>query len=297
MTAHSVTQCCRKGIGLFRGATSPFRMLPSFIIFGVGRCGTTSLYNYLTGHPNVGAAQEKEILFFDYHFNKGLAWYKKNFPLRKFYKSSQHKWITGDATPSYMHHPLAPHRIKEILPEVKLILLLRNPVERAYSHYCQKINAQLETFPFELAVRYQLQERAFFQKEKVLGNEKYFRHVYYPHAYISKGVYIENIKKWFALFPKEHILVLQNEEMSKEPQRIFQKTLAFLELPAWEPKEFKKYNYHGDHYSVPRPSSQKAKYEPLTPELRQELMEYFRPYNEQLYEFLGIDLGWENQKG
>lgn len=296
MTVHLMTQGYHKGIDLFRKVTSPLRILPHFIIFGVGRCGTTSLYNYLAEHPNVGEAQEKEIFFFDYHFDQGLSWYKKYFPL-KVQGYGKTPWVTGDATPSYMHHPLAPSRIKEILPQVKLILLLRNPVDRAYSHYCQKINAQLETFPFEMAVRHQIAERTFFQKEHILGNEQYFRHVYYPHAYISKGVYIENIARWFNTFPKQHILVLQNEEMSKKPQRVFQKTLEFLELPPWELKEFKQYNYHGDHYSAPRSdkSSHKAKYEPLTSSFRQELAEYFKPYNEQLYEFLGTDLGWENK--
>jgi len=276
---------------LFRKITSPLRILPDFIIFGVGRCGTTSLYNYLTEHPNVGSAQVKEIFFFDYHFHKGVGWYQKHFPLPRYYK----RFMTGDATPSYIHHPLAPHRIKELLPQVKLIVLLRNPIDRAYSHYCQTMNGKLNPqFPFEIVVRYQITERNFFAREKILGDEQYFRQVYYPTAYLSKSVYLENLKRWFQVFPKEQILVLKNEEMSADPQKIFQKTIEFLELPRWELKEYKKYNYQGSHFGQAFSSVKpKLPYGKMAPLVREQLIEYFRPYNQQLYEFLGIDFGWE----
>jgi len=277
----------------FQKATATFRMLPHFIIFGVARCGTTSLYNYLTQHPKVAAATAKEVSFFDYHFHQGRSWYTQHFPLRIHHYYDK-QLVTGEATPSYMHHPLVPGRIKEWLPTVKLILLLRNPVDRAYSHYCQIVNTGRETLPFDIAVRLQLAERDFFMQEQVLTNEKYFRRVYYPDAYISKSVYIENIKRWFNTFPQAQILVVKNEELATQPEIVFQTVLQFLELPTWHLKEYKTYNYHGAHFSKGGQSTTTtAKYETMTVAMREQLVEYFKPFNQQLYEFLGRDLGWD----
>lgn len=104
---------------------------PDFMIIGSPRCGTTSLYKYITFHPQILAAANKEICFFSEHFNKGLAWYQAHFPP----PIDPGHFLTGEATPTYFTHPLAAERLHECLPKVKLIVILRNPGDRAFSHF------------------------------------------------------------------------------------------------------------------------------------------------------------------
>ena len=296
----------KKSHWLIRKTTSSIRLLPRFIIFGVARGGTTSLYNYLTSHPNIAPSMTKEVMFFDAKFHRGFQWYQAHFPpqLQQFY---QKRLITGEASPSYFHHPLVPSRIKASLPQVKLIVLLRNPVDRAYSHYYYAVKAGREPLPFEIAIKLQMAERACFKQEQVLAAEdKYYQRIYHPHAYLSKGIYVEHLKRWFECFsqppnhqaqpnePPKQILVLQSETLYQEPAKVLQQTLEFLEIPQWSLTSYKNYNQAGEHFSFSTArQSNSVKYEPMASSTRQELIEYFKPYNEQLYEFLGTDFGWE----
>src|SRR5579863_6754349 len=123
-----------------RAASSRIRLLPDFMIIGTQKGGTTSLYNYLIDHPNISSIFKKEPHFFDFNFYKGVSWYRAHFPslLEKYYSERVHgqKFITGEASPYYLYHPLVPQRIKETMPTAytKFIVLLRNPIDRAYSH-------------------------------------------------------------------------------------------------------------------------------------------------------------------
>ncbi|MDM8557430.1 sulfotransferase domain-containing protein [Candidatus Parabeggiatoa sp. HSG14] len=283
-----------------RQYTSSLRMLPHFIIFGVARGGTTSLYNYLTAHSNIASATLKEIGFFDYEFNKGINYYRTYFPsfISKYFKKN---FVTGEATPSYMHHPLVPSRIKETLPNVKLIALLRNPVERAYSHYYQAVRAGRETLPFEVAIKHQIAERACFEEGNILGEAKHVRRIYHPHAYLSKGIYIDHLRRWLDVFPRQQILFLKSEELYTDPQTVLQNTLEFLELPQWTLAKYEKYNAYGQHFALVNSAKTNAgkksdskEYEKMDSAVRQQLVDYFKPYNEQLYELLGVDFDWDN---
>ncbi len=140
----------------FRATTNPMRLMPDFIIIGAMRGGTTSLYSYLTEHPNIGPAYMKEVHFFDVYFHKGLPWYRAQFPstVQKYYTERVQKqnFITGEASPYYLFHPHAPRRIARLLPHVKLIVQLRNPVSRAYSHYYHEVNGGHEKLSFAEAI-------------------------------------------------------------------------------------------------------------------------------------------------
>ena len=126
---------------LSRGLTSPIRLLPDFLIIGAQKGGTTSLYNYVQAQPCVAPAARKEVHFFDrrLNLNKGLTWYRGHFPTRVEQYSARHlrlqPFLTGEATPEYLFLPHIPHIVARVLPVIKLILLLRNPVDRAYSQY------------------------------------------------------------------------------------------------------------------------------------------------------------------
>jgi hypothetical protein len=160
-------------IGLKRLITSPLRLKPNFIIIGAQRCGTTSLYNYLTRHPSILPARVKEVHYFDYKSYRGLLWYKANFPmlthkLKRYIK--QKTIITGEASPFYLYHPHAFKRIAQVLPNIKLIVILRNPVDRALSHYIHEVNnLKKEWLSFDKAI--QMEEIRIREERKEILEE------------------------------------------------------------------------------------------------------------------------------
>lgn len=286
-----LAQQAKKGDWLFRKATASLRLLPGFIIFGVARAGTTSLYNYLTAHPKVAKATVKEVMFFDAKFNQGMNWYKAHFPTLLFKKYS----MAGEASPSYIHDPLVPQRIKAALPKVKLIILLRNPIDRAYSHYLYAVRAGRETLSFETAVKLQMAERSCFEQQDVLDDPKHHQRVFHRYGYLSKSMYVNNLKRWFDTFPAEQILVLKSEDLYADSEAVVAKTLAFLELPPWTLEKYEKYNAEGQHFVLNKRTddSNIKKYDHMSLEVRQMLIEYFKPHNQALAEFLNMELDWD----
>ena len=139
-----------------RDLTAKKRILPSFIIIGAQRCGTTSLYDYLSHHPQIIPSPVKELFYFDDYYTRPIEWYKSFFPTKKEQEKLERDLvasvITGEASPSYFFHPYAAKRIKETLPQIKLILVLRDPIERAYSHYTHIKRVNREPLSFEEAI-------------------------------------------------------------------------------------------------------------------------------------------------
>ncbi|MGF1540457.1 MAG: sulfotransferase domain-containing protein [Pleurocapsa sp.] len=259
-----------------RIVTSPMRIMPSFIIIGAKKCGTTSLFHYLSGHPNIGAPTWKEISYFNIHFARGSLWYKSFFPI-SLPKLDSQDLITGEATASYICHPQAPQRIAETLPDVKLIALLRNPVDRAYSHYHHTKRIGRENLSFEEAIAQEdLRVKQLEHESQELGLKS---SPAYNYTYLSSGLYAEQLKNWLKLFNKQQLLILRSEDFFDRPEAIFKQVLNFLKLPDWSPKKYQKYN--DNRYC------QKIK-----PNTRKHLIEYFQPHNQRLYELLGVDFGW-----
>ena len=149
------------------------RLMPEFIVIGAQRCGTTSLYAYLSSHPQVVPAIKKEVHFFDYNFGKGLDWYRSHFP----------RWtpmgVTGEATPYYMFHPNAAKRVYQVIPQTKLIMLLRNPIDRAYSHYHHEVRLGVESATFQEAIRLE-PARINHEMERMLGDQNYYSFSPFP---------------------------------------------------------------------------------------------------------------------
>ena len=114
--------------GGFRRLTGPLRGMPSLLLIGTQKGGSTSLFNYLVQHPDVLPPLGKEVHYFDFNYGKGVNWYHGRFPYRYQLGGGVR---TLDATPYYMMHPLAPERAAGLLPDVKLIAVLRNPIDRA----------------------------------------------------------------------------------------------------------------------------------------------------------------------
>ncbi|MEJ2557594.1 MAG: sulfotransferase domain-containing protein, partial [Anaerolineae bacterium] len=143
MAAYRAKRAVVKGIQHYRLITRFMRVLPDFLIIGAQKCGTDSLFRYLGGHPCIKLASSKEAHYFDLKFDKGINWYRSHFPLIPYKYSvkrlRKQDLITGEATPYYLFHPHAPGRAAAIVPHVKLIVLLRNPADRAYSHYNHEV--------------------------------------------------------------------------------------------------------------------------------------------------------------
>lgn len=262
--------------------TSQIRLLPDFIIIGAQKCGTSSLYRNLIKHPCVGSAIWKEVNFFDINFKKGTAWYRAHFPsfLHKYYVKQIRKqnYVTGEKTPDYIFYPHAPKRVLETVPQVKLIVLLRNPVGRTYSHYRHEVRLGYETLSFEDAIEKE-KKRLHGEMEKMLEDENYYSYKYQHYSYLSKGIYIDQLKNWMKIFPKEQILILKSEDFFNAPTSIFKQVLEFLNLPTWEPKGYRKYNVG-------------QLTEKMNAATKKRLINYFEPHNQRLHKYLGIELGW-----
>src|SRR5947209_13351977 len=179
---------------LYRGVTSPLRLLPDFLIIGAQRGGTTSLYHYLRAHPAVHSSAVKDTHFFDKKFHKGVSWYRAHFPTRfekAYARRFRHQdFVTGEASPSYLFHPHAPSRTARLLPHVKLIVLLRNPIDRAFSQYYHALALGHEKLSFEEALERE-QERTAGEYERVLAEAHYSSHAFKHLSYLSRGIYVD----------------------------------------------------------------------------------------------------------
>jgi len=261
----------------------PFHLLPDFIIFGVLRSGTTSLYQYLAQHPNIEPCAIKQPHFFDQYYHRGINWYRMNFPSKWqkfiFTKIKHKKFITGEASGAYLQNPHAPKRIHNLNPNMKLILLLRNPVDRAFSHYKRKLKNGSEKLSFEEVID-QEQSRIEGEQEKMEKNEKYYSHTYHRLSYITTGLYVIRLKRWLKYFSMKQILVLENEELLHKPQKVYDETIEFLDLPKWKLPTFKKF------------SKQQLSMD-MNPKTREKLLEYCRPFNEDLYSLIGRKFDWD----
>jgi len=262
--------------------TGSVHILPDFLIIGAARSGTTSLYEYLIKHPSIMPAVGKEIYFFDKKFNRGGNWYKSFFATKltksRLESIQKGKCITGEATPRYLYHPHSPNRVYDLIPKVKLIVLLRNPIDRAYSHYQMEKEHEHEELTFEEATQ-QEEDRVREDMKRMDTDENFYSVNFYRKSYLTRGIYVNQLKRWFKKFPREQFRIIKSEDFYEKTPKIYQQVLDFLGLPKFELKSFKAYKMR--------------KYSGITPETRKKLNEYFRPHNEQLYQLLDRNFGWE----
>lgn len=241
------------------------RQPPDFIIIGTQRGGTTSLYRYLTEHPRIGAAFRKEVHYFDRYFEKGLDWYLAHFPERGEFP------IVGEASPFYLFHPEAAARIRAAALDAKFIALLRNPIDRAYSQYHMNVRKQSEAEPFATAVA--------LESERLAESDDPAGIAWRRHSYLRRGLYAEQLQRWFDHFPRDRFCILKSEDFYDDPARQLHEVQAFLGLEPQTPAVFKAFH--------------EAEYPAMEAETRHALRAYFAPHNRELYDLLGVDLGWD----
>ena len=215
----------------WRQATAYARLRPSFLIIGAQRSGTTSLYRYLCTHPDVRPALRKEIHYYDFKFAKGRAWYGAHFPLGAFPRRVRRQ--TGEASPYYMVHPLAPARAQAHNPRLKIIAILRDPVERAYSHYHKNRAQGRERLSFEDAIDAEA-ERLAACDARLRQAPHYYCDNHHHFSYLDRGRYGHYLGKWLKHFPGKQMLVLAAEELFADPNGVANETFAFLGLARHE---------------------------------------------------------------
>ncbi len=271
--------------GGFRILTHSSRILPDLIIPGFHKTASTSLYYYLIQHPNIGKAEYKEIEYFSYSYWRGEKWYRSHFPTRftknKFEKKFKQKYFSIDGSPGYSIHSLVPERIQKLIPNAKLIFILRNPIDRAYSDYQYQFREGWEHTPsFEEAIeqdgkRYDNSVKNY--KNDSVRAYNLFQKIDTPYLSVSK--YVNYLENWFNYFPKENFLILLTEELESNPDQTFEKIFKFLDIPSFKISNLSKQNV--------------GSYSHMSHKTRESLITLFKPYNERLEKLLNRKFNWD----
>jgi Sulfotransferase domain len=257
------------------------RLRPTFLIIGAQRSGTTSLAAYLAQHPSIMVAWRKEVHYFDRWYHCGLPWYLAHFPTRLSgwlaAQRSGNEVAVFEATPLYLPNPFVPSRVAAVDPEMRLIAILRDPIERAFSHYRREQSLGRETLSFEDALDAEAGRLEAIRASS--SRENYYLSFVYSHfAYATRGFYLEQLLAWEEVFPRDQILVVPSEELFERPGDVLARVTSFLSLPPLA----------GGRYEV-KGAAPPADIQPAT---RKRLIERFTEPNAALYEHLGLDLGW-----
>ena len=269
----------RRLIKQYQQATSKHRALPDFIIIGAQKAGTSSLYSYLSQHPQLLASFKKEVHFFDGgiapavdNYKKGDVWYRGHFPLKKNVGSQMSVF---EASPLYIFNPLVPARIASLIPDVKIIVLLRNPTERAISQYFHEKKLGREHLPIEAA----------FQKEEARMAPALKRHDYKDndficHSYKSRGLYKEQLDRYFQHFKREQFLILNSESFFSHPEATLRQVFEFVGVDT--------------DYRVAdlKPRMVGKNRRNVSPEIYSDLDNFFQSHNQALYKLTGENYGW-----
>lgn len=249
-TKAKVRAHARETIRRFGELTAPLRADPDYLVIGTKRGGTTSMAKWLLEHPDVSPlfpAREtrKGTYYFDVNYERGENWYKSHFPTRAAMKAKAKKAgrpvLVGEATPYYLHSANAAKRAYEAAPDAKIVALLRDPVDRAFSHWTERTRNNVETLSFEDALAAE-PERLDGEEARMLADPSYVSFAHQHFSYIDQGRYARGLKRWFEAYPRDQILVIRSEDMYEDPAKIFGETLDFLGLESYEPKAFSAWN-------------------------------------------------------
>lgn len=265
--------------------------LPDFLIIGAMRSGTTSLAVNLGNHPEIFIPPEKEVRFFDRHFDEGMPWYEDRFA------RAPAGAIVGEASPGYMYHHSARERMAEALPDARLVAILREPVERAYSHYWLNRSLGIEPLSFAQAVDREPIRLANGERPDAFG-------------YLARGRFLAQLQAVCEHYERDRLLVLLFDDLQGDPGGTYRRTCAFLGIDqTYEPRalgrpinpyvQFRSLPVRGAARDLPSPARRllervntrrSVSYPPLDPELQAELRSRFRDENRQLEIWLGRDL-------
>jgi hypothetical protein len=251
--------------------TAPVRVLPDFVIIGAQRSGTTSLYELLGQHPQVRPARQKEVHFFDAP-PRHLLHYRASFPVGPR-SAERRSWRTGEATPSLLYHPGAPARMAAALPRARFVAILRDPVDRAYSHWALAQARGRESLDFAAALEAESERLA---SEDEITADGGLSLLHRRVSYVRRGEYVDQVARWLDAVGRDRLFVVQSERLFRDPAATadIQRWLGLAEVPA------------------PFPHHNATQSAPMDPAVRHRLEAHFRPYNERLFALLGETYEW-----
>jgi Sulfotransferase domain len=283
-------QAAKQVLRQYGVATSGLRRGPDFVVIGAKRGGTTSLYNYLLEHPSIrplfpGRQHIKGVHYYDSNYARGLRWYRSHFPLqaggRHIARPDPSPAIAGEASPYYLFHPLAAGRLARDFPDVRIIISLRDPIDRAYSHYKEAVYHHREMLSFEAALEAE-DERLRGVAECIAAEPGYLNSAHEHLSYLAQSRYLEMLPRWFSLFPREQFYIMASEEFYAEPDRKVNEVWRFLGLA---PRKLVSRIRH-NHQSAPD----------IRSETRERLQKSLADHNRSLEELLGRRLPWPATK-
>jgi hypothetical protein len=256
-----------------RMATYRWRELPSIVMVGAQKAGTTQLHAHLLEHPRLFAGANKEVSYFSKNAHRSVEWYRSRFPLRR--RVAARGGYVLDSSPSYMPNPQAIRAMHALLPEARLIVLLRDPVSRAFSHYQHGKTRSLETRTFAQVVDDELRENAFPPRFGVAlaTDAKPLT------GYIARGYYALQLELILNLYPRGNVLVIDSAELFADTNAICQRVFSFIGV---EPREIHASKVYNRGYY-------KEKIDPI---LAERLREHYQPYDALLERLLGGRFGW-----
>lgn len=279
-TANAVTRA-------YAVRTAERRHLPDFLIIGTKRGGTTSLWNYLVQHPLVmpmfpESRGLKSPYYYCSNYGRGDAWYRSHFATERRLdriqvRASEPRPVTGEACPYYMYCPPVPERVRARTPDVKIIVTLRDPVRRAYSHYWERVGDSVEELGFEEALAAE-PGRLRGELEKIAADPMYYSQAHDFFSYRDRGIYRPQLENWFSFFPREQFLIMPAEDLYRDEQAALDRVTEFLGLPPHPLPTAVRHNY------LPAP--------PMNADTEAELTEFYRPHNRALYDLLGVEYAW-----
>ncbi len=271
-----VRRSLREAQVVVRRRSAHDRVLPSFLIIGAQRCGTTSLYRYLTAHPEAAPAVGKELQYFSLHHGRGEGWYRAHFP-RAADAAGRHAF---EASPYYLYHPLVPARAAGLLPEARIVVLLRDPVRRAFSHYQHSVALGQERLSFDEALD--------AEPARLAGEEDCLRRepgrqslAHRSWSYQDRGVYAPQLERWLEHYPRGQVKVVLSEDLFGDTDRVYGDIQRFLGLRA---HHLPSYAAHTRRPAWAGP--------PMSEAARARLGERFEQPNRRLSEILGRDVPW-----
>lgn len=245
---------------------------PSFIIIGPMKTATSALYEYINKHPLVLPCIEKEIHFFNdsKKFSQGKDWYQAHFPLIP----PGVNFLTGEASPGYIVNNVQ-DKVFQMFPKMKAIALIRNPVDRALSHYQHNVKHGFERRTFQEAIAAELELVKSFPNPSAIGQIRNWRG---NTGYILIGFYYYFLKQWLDVFPEKQFLIVNNQDLLVDPEATMKQVFKFLGISNHIQTEYPKYNSNT--------------YAPIDENTREQLADVFQPHNQKLEQLLHRELNW-----
>lgn len=277
----------RRGYVATGSLTPGVRVLPDFILIGGQRCGTTSLFRALMEHPQiVRPTFHKGINYYDVNYHRGFDWYRGHFPLRAAARARTRghgRPVVFEASGYYMFHPFAIERLARDLPDVKLVAMLRDPVERAYSAWKHESARGFEWEDFDRALALE-DERLVGEFDRMRRDPAYESFTHRHHAYRRRGDYADQLEHVLQVFPRNQLHVMYSERFFEQPAQEFGALSRFLGLEGPLPQRFDRYNA--------RPGAQA-----MSASSRALLTEHYREGNERLSDLLQQPHPWNDSQG